>query len=195
MDIVIKKLTSELLDDYLYFFDNVAFSDHKEWSLCYCMSFHMTEEMESEHEKTGEIKNRKYSIKYIKEGKQNGYLAFYDGKPIGWLNTDDRNAYVYLSHEKNADVWDDADEGVRIKSLVCFTIAPEMRGRKVATKLLERALSDAKDDGYDIAEAYPIKGEGDCYLNYLGPKKMYEKSGFEIHKDLEQIYVMRLNLK
>jgi hypothetical protein len=26
----------DLADDYFYFFDNVAFSDHEDWNWCYC---------------------------------------------------------------------------------------------------------------------------------------------------------------
>ena len=37
MNIEIKKLTADLLDDWLYFFDNTAFSDNDNWAGCYCM--------------------------------------------------------------------------------------------------------------------------------------------------------------
>jgi hypothetical protein len=43
-DIIIKKLSPELVDDYLYFFDNIGFSDHKEWSWCYCTFYHFDDE-------------------------------------------------------------------------------------------------------------------------------------------------------
>lgn len=32
MNIVIRALSFELLDDYMDFFDTIAFKDHKEWS-------------------------------------------------------------------------------------------------------------------------------------------------------------------
>ena len=102
-----------------------------------------------------------------------------------------RGAYQYLNIKKNPELWDEDDNGVRIKSLVCFTVAPGMRAKGIATRLLERALTDAKTEGYDFAEAYPIKGEGDCFMQYLGPMKLYEKFGFKTHKELEQIFVVR----
>jgi len=34
-NINICKLTPEKLDDYLYFFENVAHTDNKEWDRCY----------------------------------------------------------------------------------------------------------------------------------------------------------------
>ena len=34
--IVIKRLSPNLLDDFLYFFDDIAFRDNPEWSHCYC---------------------------------------------------------------------------------------------------------------------------------------------------------------
>ena len=44
MNLDIRALTYDLLDDYIDFFDNIAFSDHKEWSGCYCVHFHLEEE-------------------------------------------------------------------------------------------------------------------------------------------------------
>ena len=44
MNLDIRALTYDLLDDYLDFFDNIAFSDNKEWSGCYCVHFHLEEE-------------------------------------------------------------------------------------------------------------------------------------------------------
>lgn len=41
MNLEIKALTPDLNPDYFDFFDNRAFSDHAEWSCCYCTFFHM----------------------------------------------------------------------------------------------------------------------------------------------------------
>ena len=40
MEIKIKSLEPELIDDFLYFFDNVAFTDNPDWSVCYCHFHH-----------------------------------------------------------------------------------------------------------------------------------------------------------
>jgi len=34
-ELVVKELTPSLRDDFLHFFDNVAFADNPEWSDCY----------------------------------------------------------------------------------------------------------------------------------------------------------------
>ncbi len=47
MNIKIRALSFELLDDYLGFFDNIAFSDHQEWSGCYCVHFHWDSKLET----------------------------------------------------------------------------------------------------------------------------------------------------
>ena len=40
MSVIIKSLGPELTDDFLYFFDNLAFSDNPEWAGCYCHFYH-----------------------------------------------------------------------------------------------------------------------------------------------------------
>ena len=194
MNVEIKKLTPSILDDYLHFFDNVGFSDHKEWSLCYCMFFHMTEEMEKLYEATHEVKNRDYAAQYVEDGRMNGYLAYAEGEIAGWLNIDDKGAYNMLSKENRPQLWDDESDGLRIKSSVCFLIAPQMRGKGIAAKLLERACSDAAEEGYDWIEAYPIKDKGGCFKQYHGPAGLYEKFGFSLYKELDDDYIFRKKL-
>ena len=46
MEISICKLTADLLDDWLSYFDNDAFSDNDEWCGCYCMCYHWDSELE-----------------------------------------------------------------------------------------------------------------------------------------------------
>lgn len=38
-NLTIHKLTPEHLDDYIYFFENVAHTDNKKWDRCYCTNF------------------------------------------------------------------------------------------------------------------------------------------------------------
>jgi len=43
MTFMIRPLTPDLLDDYLFFFDNIVFKENPDWSVCYCFSYHFTE--------------------------------------------------------------------------------------------------------------------------------------------------------
>lgn len=193
MEVVIKKLKPELIEDYLYFFDNIAFTDHEEWSKCYCIFFHMTEEMETINGETGEIKNRDFAIDYINKGLLNGYLAYVDEKPVGWVNTDDKNSFYAINRQNAPEIWEDNEP--RIKSVVCFTIAPNLRGRGIATKLLGSVVDDAKKEGYEYLEAYPIIGEHNNFTHYHGPAALYKKFGFKEYKKYNAVRaVWRLKL-
>lgn len=44
MEISVCKLTHELLDDWLSYFDKDAFSDNDEWCGCYCRCYHWDSE-------------------------------------------------------------------------------------------------------------------------------------------------------
>ncbi|MGI5898739.1 MAG: hypothetical protein ACOX8S_02325 [Christensenellales bacterium] len=85
MKIEIKKLTIDLLDDWLSFFDNEAFSDDDDWPGCYCMHFHWNAGLDSRnnwgasldqvYRKTGKADNRGRAIRLIKNGTMQGYLG------------------------------------------------------------------------------------------------------------------------
>lgn len=80
------------------------------------------------------------------------------------------------------------------RKIVCFTVAPSMRGKHVATAFLERVIKDAKKDGYEYLESYPNKEETDMYYNYVGPIELYKKFGFEEWGETENRLIFRKNL-
>ena len=178
MNIEIRKLSLDLLDDWLYFFDNVAFSDNDEWAGCYCMCYHWNETLENKKawncSKADAEYNRKCAVRFIKKGIMQGYLAYYDGKVAGWCNANDKQIYDSVNIDLNRE---DSEKGKKIKSVVCFCISPDLRGKGIASKLLEKLCSDAADGGYEYVEAYPFShGENN---DYHGSKSMYEKNGFK----------------
>ena len=190
----IHALSPELLDDYLNFFDNIAFSDHQEWSGCYCVHFHWDSTIEVESTPSGEKKSgRDYAIDLIRDGILQGYLAYMNDTVVGWCNANDKAGFRILVERK--DLWDGAGHNAKAKAVVCFLVAPNMRGKSIATQLLDRACRDAVAEGYEYIEAYPHRGETDTYVNHHGPYTLYEKFGFKLHKDMKRDSVVRKYLQ
>ena len=192
MEYEIYPLSLDRMNDFLSFFDNDAFKDHEEWDGCYCLIYHIRDENSSNF--SGEkVKRRKIAIELIKEKKLRGYLAYLNGKVVGWCNTSDKESYpYYVSDEK---LMDKNEANKKIKSIVCFTVDPKMRSKGIATQLLIKIYNDAKVEEYDFIECYPIKNEQDYFGNFTGPLKMYQKFGFELHKELEDRYIYRKYLR
>ena len=177
-EIVIKKLSSELNKDYLDFFDNRAFTDNNPNGPCYCTSPNQDEEsikqMVSEFQENG-IKEtvRKYAVKMLDAGEISGYLAFDAGISVGWCNAADIDSYSGFV----PDIARDKKCGKTV-SIVCFEIAPEYRGKGLATAFIERVCSDAKASGYVAVEGYAKISETRDEYDFTGPIHLYEKAGF-----------------
>lgn len=186
MELEIRALTPELLGDYLEFFDQVAFADHPEWSQCYCMHFHWQSQWDDEPPKN----NRDRAIEHVKGGLLKGYLAYADGKVAGWCNANDKKNYAALKCNVKPEIWE-ANEDEKVKSVVCFLVAPDLRGKGVATKLLEHACADAKVDGYDFIEGYPPFGDCGMYAAHHGTVALFEKFGFAVYKQSGNCCIMR----
>ena len=191
MDVKIKSLEPNLIDDFLYFFDNIAFQDNPDWSSCYCHFYHFNGTNEEWMKTTGE-ENRNASIKLIQSGKMTGYFAYLDNKPVGWCNANLKKNFqkLLLIEEFNTTF-----EG-KLASIVCFIISHLYRRKGVARKLLQHICMDLKQKGYDCIEAYPRKGNklSDAH-QYRGPLLLYESEGFRIYKELENFYIVRKELK
>lgn len=194
MNIEIKILAPELINDYIDFFENIAFSDNPEWGGCYCVWYHWNDLLDIERKKYelagGTCFKRELAIRYIRDGILRGYLAYVDGSVVGWCNTNDKSNYSGLSKEKRPELWQNTNGEEKVKSIVCYTIAPNIRGKGIATQLLKRVCEDAKLYGYDFVEAYPGAGEANVH-SYHGPYSIYKKNGFSVYKDLGDEFVVR----
>ena len=190
-DIIIKKFSPELMDDYLFFFDNIGFSDHEDWSWCYCTAYHFDDEMGKMLDHSAKTGMRNEAILLIKNKIINGYLAYQNDNVVGWCNVNKKNNYIRIINRK--ELCEDMDDG--IKSIVCFLIAPYMRGKGVATKMLIKICEDSKNDDTKYIESYPYKNGKNCFEEYPGPVRLYENMGFIKHKELEKEIIMRKEIK
>lgn len=196
MEITIKPLTPELKADYFNFFENRAFTDNSPYR-CYCQMYQMTKEQANAafdklHGTDLGHAARKIAEYQIDLGILRGYLAFVDGMCIGWCNANDKanfpiksctGAHFHASTEK------------REKAVVCFEIAPEYRGKGVATALLQRVIDDAKNEGYIAVEGFPVKRDERYEWDCVGPVRLYEKAGFSKVSEKDGRMVMRMELK
>ncbi len=140
MNVIAKALSPELMDDFFHFFDHVAFSDNPDWASCYCYYFHVAGDLEQWGRRKKE-ENRTAAEQFITTGKMNGYLAYFDGSPVGWCNANSKAGYARVAADK--DLADGGDENVG--SVVCFVIAPGFRKQGIARQLLAEACSGFKD--------------------------------------------------
>jgi GNAT superfamily N-acetyltransferase len=175
-----------LLDDYLNFFDNIAFVDNSKWASCYCFFPQAPHETCIWKERTAE-ENRADVIINIINDKMNGFLAYDNNKPVGWCNAGPR---------VNMTITPDYDEpeADKIGAITCFIIAKEYRLKGVAHLLLKRACEVFKMQGFKYVEGYPMKDvEGDAH-NHWGPMNLYVSEGFEEYATEDDTIVMRKTL-
>ena len=121
-------------------------------------------------------------MELIQNGRLHGFVACHHHEIIGFCNADLKENYFRLSKENDPDSWVGIDGNERVLAIVCFTIAPEHRGKGIAKRLLEYACGFAGQNGYSYVESYPSEGEFNPY-NCCGNRSMYEGQGFSImHK-------------
>ena len=210
MDYEIKKLSPDLAEDYFDFFDNRAFSDGSPFYPCYCNAFNMSKE----RIKTDIIQKaeaygggqegwkkalRESAEKMVASGEIQGYLAYDHGISIGWCNANERLNYCRtgefsLDHVPDDEPYTHCGGTGEIKAIVCFEIAPGYRGKGIASMLLRRVCDDAKAEGYQYVEAYPVQDGGYLGMAFTGPMRLYEKAGFVICDQINHVYVMRKQL-
>lgn len=84
MKITIHKINEERMEDYLAFFEK--------GNQCFCCSWTSNEFNGENFERIETRKN--YAVTSIKNRKLQGYLAYEQGKVIGWCNTNEKNQCV-----------------------------------------------------------------------------------------------------
>lgn len=187
--IEIRRLSPALCEDWLHFFDEIAFRDHQDWAFCYCLEGHLDPKTQGEW--TDAKERREKAVEMIQAGEMQGYLAYLDDKVVGWCNVNDRKNYRYLTEMfRNIGYQPDEAADARVKAVFCFLTAPEHRGKGVAQSLLNRVCEDAAREGYTCVEAYPF-ADKKLEFQYHGTSGMYERNGFREAADLKYVKVMR----
>jgi ribosomal protein S18 acetylase RimI-like enzyme len=185
MEMEIKPIGPELLDDFLSFFDRVAFTDNPDWASCYCYYYHI-DCSDAEWAGRSKEENREGARQLVHSGKLNGYLAFTKESTVGWCNANDRASYDRLIAQREFRPWNDEKVG----SIVCFIIAPGYRRKGIARMLLEAACLGFAEKGYEYVEAYPRRKASTDAQHYHGPLPLYEKAGFKIYKEFPDYWVV-----
>lgn len=191
MTITIKPLTPALAEDFLTFFDDAAFSDHKEWEYCYCLEGHLTAEEDKALQSQGKAARRERAAAFIQNGALRGYLAYVDGQVVGWVNANDKWNYVPI--QSNPDFMVGCPQPGHTLAVYCFTVAPAWRCRGIATALLERVCADARAAGYRYVEGCPPADGNDPYP-YHGPSALYRRLGFQLTATYDWFHIFRKEL-
>ncbi len=197
MTITIKPLTPGLSEDDFDFFENRAFTGNSPYR-CYCQLYQMTRaQQKAELKKAADgadmgCVSRNVAEQQIDSGALRGYLAFVDGVAVGWCNANDKadfpaesctGDHFYAPAEKQE------------KAAVCFEIAPDYRGKGIATALLQRVIDDARAEGYRAVEGFPVVRDERFEWDSTGLVRLYEKVGFVKAAVQEKNVVMRKELK
>lgn len=197
MNVEIRKLTPDLLEDYLQFFETEAHADNKDEDRCYCVCW-CSEDHRGNMDFSTPEKRRELAMQYINNGAIQGYLAYHDDRVIGWCNANTKsdclNCISWLRFMTTVKTEENTPD-VKVKSIFCFTIAPTMKRKGIATQLLNHVCKDASEEGYDFIEVYPNKKFKSVFSDFMGPIDIYSKTGFTIHEELKDTYVMRKQLK
>ncbi len=200
MNIIIRKLTPDLADDYVRFFDVTPHNHKHQNTKCYCV--YWCNEDGEDKDFTTKKARRDYAIQCVKGGNIQGYLAYCEDKVVGWCNANTKSDCLLCKGWRGMNgprrgfiPTEEATPEIRIKSVFCFTIAPEMRRQGIASLLLARVCQDAAEDGYDFVEAYPdilVTEKSEDFVGYAG---MYEKFGFTVFHQTNRKLAMRKPLK
>ena len=182
-ELIVKELTPSLRDDFLLFFDSVAFADNPDWSDCYCSLYHFANK--------GKAESRLQASSLIADDRIHGFLAYDDGKPVGWCNAANRNSYPALHWLMGPG----PDKTERVGSIVCFVVASSHRNQGVSSHLLNAACKKFSQKGLEFAEGYPVKKPQSAAYNFPGPLSMYLKNGFTQHHDADWYLVVRKRLE
>jgi hypothetical protein len=89
MNVEIKKLTPAHVEEYIiHFFETTPHDDNVPEHTCYCVCW-----CSADHRFGTGIPSREerraMAVEYVNSGKIQGYLAYFDGRIVGWCNAND----------------------------------------------------------------------------------------------------------
>jgi len=171
----IQALTPQRLGDFLDFFEQRAFADNPKWLSCYCHFPHADHATIVWKDRSA-AQNRAATCERIEAETMQGWLAYAQGRAIGWCNAGPRRLIEGLFDEPEP-------LAERIGAIACFVIAPAFRGQGLARALLNKACDGLRERGFEWAEAYPRSDAANAAQQHHGPLAMYTAAGFVVVKN------------
>ena len=195
MNIEIRKLTPNLVEDYVHFFDTTPHWG-KDDTRCYCITWCSDNVYHNggTHWFSSPEERKANAIQRVLDGDICGYLVYSENEVVGWCNantkSDCKECINYLRTDGGVPL-EECQEGEKVKFIFCFAIAPKIQRMGVATQLLEYICRDAASEGFDYIEAIPSRESTDPTGDHRGPLAMYEKCGFNICAEKDGNVVVR----
>ena len=184
-DITVLPVTESRVDDWLRLFDHDAFAGNPDWASCYCLEPHLPA--------TPELPERPWRDRRaavagrLRDGTTFGYLAYVDGRAVGWVNASLRSEYGLYQ-----PIDPDGPDPESVIGVSCFIIAPPFRRHGVASALLDHVIRDASARGASWIEGYPHnEPRADDAGHFRGPRSMYEARGFQPVEVRKNYTIMR----
>ncbi|WP_180993485.1 GNAT family N-acetyltransferase [Microbacterium testaceum] len=113
-----------------------------------------------------------------------GLIAYVDGEPAGWVRVGPRVDQARLLRTRDVTVATeeplDADD---VWSVSCFVVRTAHRGTGLMKKLLDAAVSTAREAGARVVEAYPLDPavtKRSANQLYRGTVSVFEDAGFGV---------------
>lgn len=166
MELQLKRLEVETLDDFLGYFDHRAFLRDGDWAGCYCQAY-LNPPGTNEENVFGPGKARQAACDRVNTGRMDGYLTYANDKVVGWCAAGNSKLYELLPG---------ADE--TLARIICFNVDPDLRNQGIASKMLDLVIADLDARGFAAAEAAPLVSET-SERSFQGTVAMFEGRGFE----------------
>lgn len=168
----IERLTPKHLHDFLQFHERVDLSHAPHWRGCYCQYYYLDDAAGDWQHMEIQTK-RRLAEGRITSGNMNGYLAYEDGRVVGWMNIDD------LTHYRRFAGDEDLQFAEKTAVIACMLLEPSVRGTGLTAEMITFALKDLKQQGFDQLIALPFENKQDNRRSYHGSEKLYLRLGFE----------------
>ncbi len=181
MNIEIKKMNKDLLEDHLLFFDQMKTIDSYDCSKCYCVFFHAPEKAREWLKRT-DVENKNLAIRLINEEKLTGFLAYDRKRPIAWCNVNDKNAFNF----NKSRFYVNKTNCKNTICIVCFYVNNNYRGKGLASSLLKYIIEYYRNSNYKYIEVYPSTNKTKESENYHGYPSLFLKNNFKIINEMNE---------
>jgi len=183
MDIKVRALTAELVDDFFR-----LHSEENQHGWCFCVAWWVPTWDGWSRRSADDNRNMREHLFQIEQ--YDGYLMYDGVRPIGWCQVGPRDRLRKLITEyrlpNDSEAW----------AVTCFFVAPEYRDIGLGRFLLKEVLIDIKARGIKYVQGFPRRGKhhkvDDCWT---GPEEFFIGAGFELERDDPSYPVYGLRLE